>query len=135
MTIPLLMGRLPRFPPALLPKLQKPPLFWAPLFLLLPLRRRGLPERHRTRLLPWSPTGHPNGPGLPLRMGFLAQRLSRNRMGLSAVLLAIPSIRRLGVPSATALCASCTRPASAIAARARCANSVKNRARRSSRDG
>src|SRR5712692_9572133 len=62
MTIPLLMGRLLLLPPALLPKRQKPLPFWTLLFLLLPLRRRNLPRRHRICWICSHPTGHRNSP-------------------------------------------------------------------------
>ncbi|HJT57305.1 MAG TPA: MFS transporter [Ktedonobacteraceae bacterium] len=72
---------------------------------------------------------------LHVRMGLLGPCLPRKPMGHCAAQQAIRSLCKNVGQNVTAPCACCMPPALAIAASVRCANSVKNRARHSSRDG
>jgi hypothetical protein len=134
MMILLQMGRpLPFLQVLLLPLPQ--PLLLTPQLRLPPLVRQTEPKPRRTRWIGLCPMGHRTGRDPPLRMGFLVPRFPRNPMGHCSAQQAIPSLCKNAGQSATAPCACCMPPALAIAAPARCAHSVKNRVRRSSRDG
>src|SRR6266699_6427096 len=126
MTILLLMGLLPLFPQVPLPHHQRRLPLLTPVILLLPNIRLILPRHSVPLWMPWRPTDRHSGHALPLPTAFPAPRFLFSQTEPCVARQAIPCLCRNADRSAMARCACCMLPALVIAARARCATSVKN---------